>query len=96
MLAFSDAAKGEGYPQLLSRPTAFSLFTLLINEEAGVQDLSLEQIRQLYAGRITNWTGVGGNNQPVRLVSRDPDSGSTPTPTASPRPTPRPRASCAT
>jgi phosphate transport system substrate-binding protein len=75
LLAFSDGAKSDGYPQLLPRPIAFSLFTLVINKEAGVQDLSLEQIRQLYAGSVTNWTGVGGSDQPVRLVSRDPDSG---------------------
>jgi ABC-type phosphate transport system substrate-binding protein len=75
MLAFSDGAKSDGYPRLLPRPIAFSLFTLVINKDAGVQDLSLEQIRKLYAGDITNWTEVGGNNQPVRLVSRNPDSG---------------------
>ncbi len=28
MLAFSDGVKGDGYPQLLPRPIAFSLFTL--------------------------------------------------------------------
>ncbi|MGH3672155.1 MAG: PstS family phosphate ABC transporter substrate-binding protein, partial [Pseudonocardiaceae bacterium] len=75
VLAFSVGAKRDGYPRLLPRPIAFSLFTLVINKGAGVQDLSLEQIRQLYAGSITNWTEVGGNNQPVRLISRNPDSG---------------------
>ncbi len=76
MLAFSDGGKGDRYPQLLPRPIAFSLFTLVINEEAGVQDLTLEQIRQIYEGRITNWKDVGGNDQPVRLVGRHSDSGS--------------------
>ena len=75
ILAFSDGAKGNGYPQLLPRPIAFSLFALVINNEAGVQDLSLEQIRQLYEGRITNWQEVGGNDQPVRLVGRHDNSG---------------------
>jgi phosphate transport system substrate-binding protein len=75
MLAFSDGAKADGYPQLLPRPIAFSLFTLVINKEAGVQDLSLAQIRQLYEGRITNWKEVGGNDHPVRLVGRHGDSG---------------------
>jgi phosphate transport system substrate-binding protein len=74
-LAFSDGVKGDGYPQLLPRPIAFSLFTLVINKEAGVQDLSLQQIRQLYEGRITNWKEVGGNDQPVRLVGRHSGSG---------------------
>jgi ABC-type phosphate transport system substrate-binding protein len=75
MLAFSDGAKGDGLPQLLPRPAAFSLFSLVANKEAGVQDLSLDQIRQLYDGRITNWSEIGGTDMPVRLVSRAPDSG---------------------
>jgi ABC-type phosphate transport system substrate-binding protein len=74
-LAFSDGAKEDGYPQLLPRPIAFSLFTLVINKEAGVQDLSLQQIRQLYDGRIADWKEIGGNDQPVRLVGRYSDSG---------------------
>jgi phosphate transport system substrate-binding protein len=35
------------------------------NPEAGVQDLSLEQIRQIYDGRITNLAEVGGNDLPM-------------------------------
>lgn len=75
LLAFSDGAKDDGYPQLLPRPIAFSPFTLVINKEAGVQDLSLDQVRQLYAGNMTNWSELDGNNQPIRLLSRNPDSG---------------------
>ena len=75
MLAFSDGAKGDGYPLLLPRPIAFPLFTIVANPEAGVQDLSLEQIRQIYDGRITNWAELGGNDLPVRLVGRPGDSG---------------------
>lgn len=75
ILAFSDGTKDDGYPQLLPRPIAFSLFTLVINKEAGVQDLTLDQIGQLYDGRITNWKQVGGNDMPVRLVGRYSDSG---------------------
>jgi ABC-type phosphate transport system substrate-binding protein len=74
LLAFSDGAKSDGYPQLLPRPITFSLFTLVINKEAGVQDLSLEQISQLYTGSITNWTGWAGT------TSRSASSAGTPTP----------------
>ncbi|KAF4405166.1 substrate-binding domain-containing protein [Streptomyces lycii] len=76
MLAFTDGAKGDGYPQLLPRPLAFSLFTMVVNKEAGVQDLSLRQIRDVYAGRVTNWEELGGNDMPVRLVGRFSTSGS--------------------
>jgi phosphate transport system substrate-binding protein len=75
VLAFSDGAKGDGHPLLLPRPIAFPLFTLVVHPEVGVEDLSLEQIRQIYDGRVTNWQQLGGNDIPVRLIGRPGDSG---------------------
>jgi ABC-type phosphate transport system substrate-binding protein len=74
-LAFSDGAKPDGYPGLLPRPISFLLFTLVANPRAGVQDLSLDQVRRIYAGQVTNWKQVGGNDVPVSLISRNPGSG---------------------
>ncbi|MDG9721235.1 substrate-binding domain-containing protein [Streptomyces sp. DH41] len=74
-LSFSDGPKSDGRPQLLPRPVALSLFTLVVSEDTGVQDLSLKQVRDIYAGRITNWRQVNGNDLPVQLVSRNPGSG---------------------
>jgi phosphate transport system substrate-binding protein len=75
MLAFSDGAKAGQFPRLLPRPVAFSLFTLVINKDAGVEDLSSEQVKRLYDGRIANWKDIGGLDVPVRLVERSADSG---------------------
>lgn len=75
MLAFSDGTKGGQYPRLLPRPVAFMLFTLVINKDAGVEDLTLEQVKRLYDGRIANWKDIGGMDVPVRLVERSADSG---------------------
>ncbi|MFC8866255.1 substrate-binding domain-containing protein [Streptomyces sp. NPDC057148] len=74
-LAFSDGPKSDGRPQLLPRPVALSLFTLVVSEDTGVRDLSLKQVRDIYAGRITNWSQVRGNPLPIQLVSRHPGSG---------------------
>ncbi|WP_328871115.1 substrate-binding domain-containing protein [Streptomyces sp. NBC_00287] len=74
-LAFSDGPKSDGRPQLLPRPVALSLFTLVVHKDAGVRDLSLEQVRDIYAGRITNWSQAKGNDVPIHLVSRNPGSG---------------------
>lgn len=74
-VAFSDGPKPEGYPKLVPRPIALALFTLVVNPDAGVEELSLTDIRRLYRGEITNWAQVGGDNRPVVLVSRDDDSG---------------------
>ncbi|GGP98971.1 substrate-binding domain-containing protein [Streptomyces mutabilis] len=74
-LAFSDGPKSDGRPQLLPRPVALSLFTLVVSEDTGVRDLSLKQVRDIYAGKITNWRQVKGENLPIQLVSRHPGSG---------------------
>lgn len=75
VLAFSDGTKDKTQPTLLPRPIAFLLFTLVANKEAGVADLTLEQVRLLYQGKISNWKEIGGNDVPVVLVSRKPGSG---------------------
>ncbi|MBG0568681.1 substrate-binding domain-containing protein [Actinoplanes sp. NEAU-A11] len=75
MLAFSDGEKPDGMPALLPRPIAFFLFTMVTNADSGVQDLTLEQIRRTYRGEVTNWREIGGKDVPVRLVSRNPGSG---------------------
>ena len=40
-----------------------------------VSDLTLDQIRDIYAGRITNWKDVGGADARITVVSRDSSSG---------------------
>lgn len=40
-----------------------------------VQALTIEQIRGIYAGEITNWSQVGGPNMEILAISRDSTSG---------------------
>ncbi|MCX2729976.1 substrate-binding domain-containing protein [Saccharopolyspora sp. NFXS83] len=75
MIAFSDGKKRDNLPMLVPRPIALSLFSLVVNKGAQVQDLEPEQIRQIYAGEVGNWDRFGGANLPVRLVSREVASG---------------------
>ncbi|MDJ0463826.1 substrate-binding domain-containing protein [Streptomyces sp. H27-C3] len=74
-LAFTDGKKSIRRPQLLPRPVALALFTLVVSKDTGVQDLDKSQVRQIYAGRVTNWRQVGGNDIPIQLISRNPGSG---------------------
>jgi phosphate transport system substrate-binding protein len=37
------------------------------NPQAGVGSLSLEQVQQLFSGRIANWKELGGNDLPVQV-----------------------------
>lgn len=40
-----------------------------------VQSISMDQLRGIYSGQITNWAELGGNNTPIRVFSRQADSG---------------------
>ena len=57
--------------------TVFALdgIAIIVNNENTVTDLSMEQIKQLATGEITNWSEVGGSDMPVVLVGREAGSG---------------------
>ena len=57
--------------------TTFALdgIAIVVNSENTVEDLSLEQIKELATGEITNWSEVGGIDAPVVLIGREAGSG---------------------
>lgn len=58
-------------------PFAIAMDALLpiVNPANPVSDLTLDQYRDIYSGKITNWKEVGGENKPIAVVSRDTSSG---------------------
>ncbi len=40
-----------------------------------VNGLTLQQLSDIFSGRITNWTEVGGEDRPIVLLSRESNSG---------------------
>ncbi|MEU6143085.1 substrate-binding domain-containing protein [Streptomyces sp. NPDC047081] len=74
-ITFTDGPAAGSHPQVLPRPVAYSLFTLVVNKDAGVRTLTTAQIRGIYAKKITNWSEVGGNSVPIHLIDRHRGSG---------------------
>jgi len=62
---------------LVSKEITIALdgIAVIVNKDSAVKDLSLEQIRQIFAGEITNWKDVGGMDAPITVVSREEGSG---------------------
>jgi phosphate transport system substrate-binding protein len=54
---------------------ALDAIAVMVNPHNPVGQLSIPQISDLFAGRITNWQDVGGENRPVVLASRESNSG---------------------
>lgn len=75
VVAFSDGVKPSAYTELSETPIGVSLFHLVVNDHVRVRNLSLDTIRRIYRGEITNWNEAGGPDLTIKLISRDADSG---------------------
>ena len=62
--------------QLEQKPVGVDALVFIVNEDNPVQALSQQQLRDIYAGKITNWKDVGGKDQQIVAFQRSEDSGS--------------------
>jgi len=51
---------------------ALSIFT---NKENNVRDISSKQLKEIFECQITNWAKLGGKQQEIQIVTRNPNSG---------------------
>ena len=70
-----DMARNNGMEFHLT-PIGQEAFVFFANSKNPVDDLTVEQIRSIYTGEITNWKEVGGKNQSIRPFQRAENSGS--------------------
>jgi phosphate transport system substrate-binding protein len=47
----------------------------IVNPRNKVKNLSIDQLSQIYQGKITNWKEVGGEDLQIVVISRDSSSG---------------------
>jgi phosphate transport system substrate-binding protein len=61
------------------RPTEYKValdgITVYVHESNPVKELTLEQVRLIFTGKIKNWKQVGGEDAPITLYSRENNSG---------------------
>ncbi len=48
---------------------------VIVHPDNPVQQLTLQQISDIYSGKITNWKEIGGEDRPIVLLSRETNSG---------------------
>ena len=74
-IGLSSRALKEDETGLVGTTFALDGIAIIVNNENTVTDLSLEQIKGLADGTITNWSEVGGPDAPVVLIGREAGSG---------------------
>ena len=66
----------EEYEPLDLREVGRDALVFLVNEENPVQNLTIDQIYDIYTGKITNWSELGGNDVEIEAFVRPETSGS--------------------
>ena len=67
-----DDEKSSGLTETV---LAYDGIAVVVSLENPVSDLTLEQIADIYTGKITNWKDVGGSDAEIVLIGREAGSG---------------------
>ena len=71
----SRELKDEEKTSVQGTTVAYDVIALLVNTENPVSNISLEDVKKIYTGEITNWKELGGDDSPIVVVSREEGSG---------------------
>jgi len=66
--AANEFHKEERYVNQI--PVAWDAIVFVVNKNNPVNTITLNQVRAIYEGKITNWSQLGGNNLPIDLFVR--------------------------
>lgn len=69
-----EAAKANGVNPV-EHIIARDAIAVIVNPENPVSELTLQQIADIYSGKINNWMEVGGEDRPIVRLSRETNSG---------------------
>ena len=64
-----------GNSGLLDHKVCVVGFTIAVNPEANVKNLTAAQVRGIFGGKISNWKQVGGADKPITVINRPRTSG---------------------
>lgn len=70
--ALKDDEKASGLKETI---LAYDGIAIIVNPQSKVEDLTVEQIKKIYTGEITNWSEVGGADGEIVLIGREAGSG---------------------
>ncbi len=71
----SRALKDDEKADVEGTTIALDGIAIIVNNASKVEDLTVDQLKQMFTGEITNWSEVGGDDGEIVLIGREAGSG---------------------
>ena len=71
VLATAQPPVGSAAAGLAQREIARQPISVIVHPSNSVKSLSLAELRDIFTGHISNWSQVGGANEPIMVLSRE-------------------------
>jgi len=72
---FAQEQKGLDTKGLVDHKVAVVGMAPVVNKDAGVSNISKDQLVKIFEGKVTNWKDVGGKDEKITVVNRAQGSG---------------------
>ena len=71
----SRALKDDEKADVEGTTIALDGISIIVNNASKIEDLTVDQLKQMFTGEITNWSEVGGDDGEIVLIGREAGSG---------------------
>ena len=71
----SRALKDDEKADVEGTTIALDGIAIIVSNESKVENLTVDQLKQMFTGEITNWSEVGGDDGEIVLIGREAGSG---------------------
>lgn len=68
-----EEEKAQG---IIENIVAMDGIAIITNEQTNIDSISMQQLIDIYTGKITNWNEIGGNDNGIVVIGREAGSGS--------------------
>lgn len=72
---FASQADGIDADKLVDHEVAVVGIVPVVNPKIGVKNLTMQQLQDIFTGKITNWNQVGGKDEEITIINRAKGSG---------------------